>query len=411
MINIAIIGGGVVGSGVFELLEMNSEIINSRSGKKIIAKWVLDIKKFDPNPYGKSLTSNPDDVFGDPSISIIVETMGGCGAAYEFTKRGLASGRHVVTSNKELVAGHGPELLKLAKANGVHYLFEASVGGGIPIIRPLNHDLAANEINSIIAILNGTTNYILTQMRVSGKSFAEALREAKANGYAEADPTSDIEGYDSCRKLAILSSIAFGQYVECDDIFTEGISGVTPEDIQYAHKLGKTIKLVARSRKENGKVYVRVSPLMIGMDNPLANVEDVFNAILLHGNSVGDVMFYGQGAGKLPTASAVAADVIDIVRHPNKFAVKDWEIPSEGNIVPIEECDVKMFVRVMCEKKEHGGCEVVCEKVEASFGKVEYINPIWPNEVVFCTDIIKEGDFKSKIAAFDLISAIRVHMK
>ncbi len=411
MINIAIIGGGVVGSGVFELLTTNSEIIENKSGKNIVAKWVLDIKKFDPNPYGKALTSNPEDVFGDPDVSIIVETMGGKTAAFEFTKRALSSGRHVVTSNKELVAKHGPELMKLAKANGVHYLFEASVGGGIPIIRPLNHDLAANEILSIIAILNGTTNYILSQMKASGKSFAEALREAKANGYAEADPTADIEGYDSCRKIAILSSIAFGQYVDSDDIYTEGISGVTPEDIQYAQKLNKTIKLVARSKKVSDKIFVRVSPLMIGTDNPLANVEDVFNAILLHGDAVGDTMFYGRGAGKLPTASAVVADIIDIVRHSNKFAVKDWEIPSEGNIVPIEDCEVKMFVRVMCEKLEHGGCEVVCERVEKIFGKVEYINPLWPNEIVFYTGIIKEGDFKKKITEFDLISAIRVHKK
>jgi homoserine dehydrogenase len=334
LVYVAVLGYGVVGSGVVEVIRKNALSISGRAGEEISIKKILDIRDFPGDPYRDLITSNADDVFEDDTIKVVVETIGGAGIAYEFTKRAFRSGKHVVTSNKELVAKHGPELLLLARENNVNYLFEASVGGGIPIIRPLHQCLSANEITGITGILNGTTNYILTQMKKEGRDFQDALKGAQQNGYAEADPTADIEGHDACRKIAILSSIAYNQYVDYRKIYTEGITGITPVDMEYAEVMDSVIKLVAISRKDGDSIFARVAPAMISKMHPLANVDDVFNAIVVNGDAIGEAMFYGRGAGKLPTASAVVADIIDIVKHAGSVGKSTWEIKEYNNVRP-----------------------------------------------------------------------------
>lgn len=368
MINVAVLGYGVVGSGVVEIIKKNGMSISEKAGQKICVKKILDIRDFPDSPDRDLITKNPEDIFEDPSIEIIVETIGGAGVAYKFTKDALSKGKHVVTSNKELVATHGPELLKLAKENNVNYLFEASVGGGIPIIRPLNRCLAANEIYRITGILNGTTNYILSQMKREGKNFDEALKEAQAKGYAEADPTADIEGHDACRKIAILSSIAYNEFVDCNNIYTEGISKISLEDMKYAESMNSTVKLIALSEKVGDKIAARVSPAIVKNSNPLYNVENVFNAIIVKGDAIGDVMFYGRGAGKLPTASAVVADVIEIVKHWGTSGGYDWQVKNQDNIIDINDTETKFFVRLKV-KDEYSAKEAV-GKV---FGDVEWV--------------------------------------
>ena len=421
MVHAAIIGGGVVGSGVFEVIEKNGKRIARQAGDQIVVKRVLDIKTFDPPIYGDKLTSSAADVFEDPSICIVAETMGGAGIAYEYTKKALQAGKHVVTSNKELVAKHGPELLQIAKDHQVRYLFEASVGGGIPIIRPLHQCLAANEIYEIVGILNGTTNYILTMMQKEGKDFATALKDAQTNGYAEADPTADVEGIDACRKLAILSSIVFQEYVDSDCIYTEGIANITVEDLQYAEQLGMKIKLIAHAKKiscesetddSSTKIFTRVSPLMIDKCDPLAGVEDVFNAIVVKGDAIGEAMFYGRGAGKLPTASAVVADMIDIVRNPQQNGCSTWELPEQDNVLPIEKCAVNMFIRMVTKNDT----SEYHDKIANIFGKVRYVSldRAPKQEIAFLTDEFTEQDMKNALAQLkssdcvqDVVSCIR----
>ena len=315
MINIAIIGFGVVGSATYYAATQNAGLIKERVGDSVKVKKIVDILDFENHPAPELLTKNFDDVMNDPTISIVVETIGGLNPAYKFTKAALMGGKSVVTSNKELVATHGLELTDIAKKNKVSYLFEASVGGGIPIIRPLKQCLAANQIEEIYGILNGTTNFILTMMREEGKTFDEALKEAQAKGYAERDPTADIEGYDTGRKISILSWIAFGDLVEIERIDRKGISKITAKDIEKAKAAGSVIKLIGRAKLINGKVHCAVAPELIPLSDPLARVEGVYNAIVVKGNFVGDVMFYGQGAGGKATASAVMSDVIEIARH------------------------------------------------------------------------------------------------
>lgn len=352
MTGVAVIGYGVVGSGVVEVIKKNGPSIAKRAGDDIVVKKILDIRDFPDSPDKDLLTHDAEEVFNDSSIDIVVETIGGARIAHEFTKRALQSGRHVVTSNKELVAAHGPELLSLAKENGVSYLFEASVGGGIPIIRPLHQCLAANEISGITGILNGTTNYILTQMKREGKSFDEALKEAQLSGYAEADPTADIEGHDACRKIAILSSIAYGEYVDYRNIPTEGITRLTLQDMHYAESLECVIKLVALSRREDDRIFARVSPAVIKKSHPLANVDDVFNAIVVRGDAIGDAMFYGRGAGKLPTASAVVADIIDIVKHIDSGVRNLWERKGYNNMTEKGANATRLMVRTSVRNAE-----------------------------------------------------------
>lgn len=384
MINVAVLGYGVVGSGVVEVLSRNRKSIAVKASREVKVKYIADIKDIQDDVGDIIVTKDAMDAINDDEVKVLVETIGGVGVAYKFTKAALEAGKHVVTSNKELVATHGPELLELAR-NNVNYLFEASVGGGIPIIRPLNQCLAANEIHGITGILNGTTNYVLTKMFRESMDFQSALKNAQANGYAEADPTADIEGHDACRKIAILSSISYGQFVDCKKIPTEGISNITIEDMQYADQLGKVIKLIAMSRKLDGKVYASVGPTMIDRNHPLANVEDVFNGILVEGDAIGDVMFYGRGAGKLPTASAVVADIIDIAKNIDRNNRISWKVKSEDNMVSPEEMKFKFFVRI--EFKSGAGTEQAVRKI---FGDVRFLTSINENEVVFTTGKISQ---------------------
>lgn len=413
MINVAVIGYGVVGSGVAEVIRKNSQSIGQRAGEEIRVKRILDIRDFPEGPDSGLITKNPEDIFGDDTISIIVETIGGTRIAHEYTKKAFGLKKHVVTSNKELVATHGPELLKLAADNGVSYLFEASVGGGIPIIRPLNQCLAANVINGVTGILNGTTNYILTQMRREGKDFAEALKGAQQNGYAEADPSADIEGRDACRKIAILSSIAYGQFVDCSNIYTEGITKISSADMLYAESMDMVIKLIAVSRRAGDKIFARVSPAMISKQHPLANVEDVFNGIVVKGDAIGDAMFYGRGAGKLPTASAVVADIIDIARHIGSGSGSVWERKDYNNVVDIGESETRFFIRVTTRNSEEARRFIL-----KTFGDAEFIKPGRQeprDELAFVTGKALESRLLDGIEALrgigsvrDVISAIRI---
>lgn len=397
MINVAILGYGVVGSGVAEVIRRNGESINHRAGTEIRVKWILDVRDFPGSPDEDVLTKNADDVFNDESVDIVVETIGGASIAAQFTRRALASGKSVVTSNKELVAAQGPELLQLAKDNRVSYLFEASVGGGIPIIRPLNQCLAANEIHGITGILNGTTNYIFTQMKKEGKSFEDALKEAQQNGYAEQNPTADVEGHDACRKLAILSSIAYNEFVDYSNIYTEGITRVTTADMKYAEAMNGVIKLIATSRKLDGRIFARVSPAIISKEHPLANVEDVFNGIVVKGDAIGDAMFYGRGAGKLPTASAVVADIIDIAKHSETGTNSVWVRTGRNNVLSIEESPAKFLVRVVTENAPEVKKSIV--SIFGQTGFVELNTEIPENELAFVTHIAAEKELEGKLTA------------
>ncbi|NLW12765.1 MAG: homoserine dehydrogenase [Clostridiaceae bacterium] len=379
MINIAILGYGVVGSGVAEVCRMNNESIRRRAGKALNIKKILDLREFPDDPLADRITHNADDIINDPEIAVVVETIGGAGFAYEMSKRALSAGKHVVTSNKELVARHGPELMALAHKNSVNYLFEASVGGGIPIIRPLHKCLAANEIESVIGILNGTTNYILTRMEESGISFEDALAEAQKLGFAEQNPAADIEGIDACRKIAILGSIAFAEYIDSDKIHTEGISSVTVRDMKYASKLGCKVKLLASLKRRPGKLAdIIVAPMLLPASHPVAVAQGVFNAILVNGNALGEAMFYGQGAGKLPTASAVVADVIECMMHLDKTPHDiTWNVTQRENVVPHSECSVQALVRI-----NKNGNISAAESLFEPFG-MERIEEIYADETAY----------------------------
>jgi homoserine dehydrogenase len=347
MIKIAILGYGTIGSGVAETLDINRDIIAARAGEEVEVKYVLDLRDFPGQPVQEKIVHDISVIQNDSEISIVVETMGGTNPAYDFVKSMLESKKSVVTSNKELVAAHGAELMEIAAANHVNFFFEASVGGGIPIIRPLNTSLTPDDVQEITGILNGTTNYILTKMDREGLSFAEVLKEAQDLGYAERDPSADVEGGDACRKIAILSSLAYGRQVVYTDIHTEGITNITPEDFQYAAKLGMSIKLLGSSKKVNGQVYAMVAPKLVANDSPLYAVSDVYNAVMVQGNIVGTLMFYGSGAGKFPTAAAVVADVIEAVKHADysitvswgkeKLELADWKATVQKFMVRLPE--------------------------------------------------------------------------
>lgn len=405
MAKIAIMGFGVVGSGVYEVLTKNAKAIAKRAGEEIEIKYILDIRQFPDHPAKDLITNDFERILSDDEVSIVVETIGGIEPAYTYTKRLLEKGKHVVTSNKELVARFGPELLKLAKEKNINYFFEASVGGGIPIIRPLQNCLAANQITEIAGILNGTTNYILTQMSKFSLSFEQALKEAQEKGYAERNPSNDVDGHDACRKIAILSSIAYSHYVNYEYIYTEGISKITKEDMQYAEELGCTIKLIAMSKKlDSSNVFARVSPLMILQKSPFANVDDVFNAILVKGDAIGDVMFYGQGAGKLPTASAVVGDVIDIVKHIDKSYVYTWAISGDIKVLDINSTSSRFFVRVKYKEATKAK-----DAVSLLFNDCMIVNthkPIGKNEFAFVTHEMKEMEFYDKINQFEKLPVI-----
>ena len=334
MIQIAVLGYGTVGSGVAEVLTRNQKIIDERAGEEIRIKYVLDLRDFPGDPIQEKIVHDYDIVVNDPEVRIVVEVMGGVNPAFDFVKRALEAGKSVCTSNKELVARHGVELLKIAREHHVNFFFEASCGGGIPIIRPMVTSLTGDKIDEITGILNGTTNYILSEMAAEDSEFDVVLKEAQDKGYAERNPAADVEGFDACRKIAILSSLAYGKYVDFEDIYTEGITKITSADIQYAKSWGASIKLLATSRIVDGRVYAMVSPVMLDANDPLYSVNGVFNAIFVHGNMLGDAMFYGSGAGKLPTASAVVGDVVDAARHPEGNGMMAWseESCSSGSL-------------------------------------------------------------------------------
>ena len=403
MINVAILGYGTVGSGVFEVLNENKESISRRAGQELHVKYVLDLRDFPGQPVEKVLVHDYEQIVSDPEVDIVVEVMGGVEPAYTFVKKALLAGKNVCTSNKALVAKHGRELMDIAKEKSINFLFEASCGGGIPIIRPLNSSLTADEIDEITGILNGTTNYILTEMAEKGSDFADVLKEAQDLGYAERNPEADVEGYDACRKIAILSSLAFGRQVDYEDIYTEGISKITATDIKYAKAMGQMIKLLAVSRKVDGSFYAMVSPVLVGPSDPLYSVNGVFNAIFVHGNVLGDAMFYGSGAGKLPTASAVVADVVDEARHLNRSIMAFWS-SKKLELTDISNSSRKFFVRVK------GTPETELAKVQEVFGNVQpVIVADVDGEFGFVTEEMTEAEYKAKAESFgEVLGMIRV---
>lgn len=399
MIKIAVLGYGTVGSGVVKVLNTNANIIAKRAGQEVEVKYVLDLRDFPGDPVEGKVVHDFNVIVDDPEISIVVETMGGTKPAYEYVKKSLLSGKSVCTSNKELVAAYGAELVHIAKSKSVNFLFEASVGGGIPVIRPLNQSLTADKIERINGILNGTTNYILTKMANDGSDFADVLKEAQELGYAEKDPTADVEGYDACRKIAILTSLAYGQQVDYQDIYTEGITKITAEDFKYAKAMGASIKIFGSSKKVGGRLYAMVAPQMIKSDNPLFAVNDVFNAICVTGNMLGDVMFYGKGAGKEATASAVVSDVVDAVKHMNINVMTIWE-DEKLPVSPMDEMKNRFFVRIGAEEKE---------KAVKTFDEIEAVDAGIDGEFGFVTGVMTEGEFNDAMAEFDtFITRIRV---
>ncbi|MEA4890238.1 MAG: homoserine dehydrogenase [Clostridiaceae bacterium] len=409
MIEIAILGYGVVGSGVAEVCRMNQDMIRKRAGEQIHIKKILDIRDFPGDPYADRITHDQDDIFLDPQISVVVETIGGAGMAYQLSCRALEAGKHVVTSNKELVATYGPELMKLAQEKGVSYMFEASVGGGIPIIRPLHKCLSANVVKTIIGILNGTTNYILTRMDQDGIDFAKALLEAQAQGYAEQNPTADIEGIDACRKIAILGSITLGEYIDCRLIYTEGISNITAADFLYAKALQSKIKLIGRFRRhDNGTADLIVAPMLILRDHPVAVADGVFNAIMVEGNALGEAMFYGRGAGKLPTASAVVADVIECAMHINRVPhLIPWNRSERQIVLPHGDCPVKALIRLKADLPA-----VQVESAFAAYGlqKTEPANKSEQAWLVGLNGTLSEDMLSARLDAFgeQTISRLRI---
>ena len=387
MIKIAVLGYGTVGSGVVEVIEKNKDMVNKKAGEELSIKYILDLRDFPGDPYENKVVHDYQTIVNDPEIQIICETMGGTGAAYEFTKQALQVGKSVCTSNKELVAAHGPELLTMAKEHKCNYLFEASVGGGIPIIRPLNYSLTAEKIESITGILNGTTNYILSKMEKEGADFDAVLKRAQEKGYAERNPEADVEGYDACRKIAILSSLMLGENVDYRKVYTEGITKITATDFAYAKEMDMSIKLLAMSKEVGDETLAMVAPFMISADHPLHMVNGVFNAVFVHGNMLGDSMYYGKGAGKLPTASAVVSDVIDCARHIGKVIMCFWDA-MDAKLMNVEEAENKFFFRV---KSGNG------EKVKAVFGEVKSVKLSgMDEEEAFVTSLMKEKDFTEK---------------
>jgi len=353
MKKVAVLGFGTVGSGVVEVMEQNAAFIEKNAGEALEVKYIVDVRDFPGSPYADRLVKDFSLVEKDPEVSIVVETIGGVGVAYEFTKRSLLAGKSVVTSNKELVATKGLELLGIARERNLNYLFEASVGGGIPIIRPITQCLAANRIDEIFGILNGTTNYILTEMITQGRSFADALKSAQELGYAEQDPSADIEGKDACRKISILSDLCFGEETDPALVPTEGITGVTLEDVKLAAGLGYRIKLLGRAvRREDGGFSAYVAPHLLSEKLLLSRVDGVMNGIVVRGNALGESMFYGAGAGKLPTASAVVADVMDAARHSERRRDIGWGPAVPGQLRDAGELKTRWFVRAALKPEE-----------------------------------------------------------
>lgn len=397
-VDIAVLGYGTVGSGVVEVIKTNQDSINKKAGKDINVKYVLDLREFPGDPVQEILVHDYNVIVNDPDVQIVVEVMGGVNPAYSFVKQALEAGKSVATSNKELVAKHGAELLTIAEEKNVNFFYEASVGGGIPIIRPLMNCLTAEKIDEVTGILNGTTNYILSKMYFEGLDFATVLKEAQALGYAERNPEADVEGYDAGRKIAILSSMVCEKQVDFEDVATEGITKISTEDIVYAKKMGRAVKLLARSKQQDGKMFAMVAPFMLGSDHPLYSVNGVFNAIFVHGNMLGDAMFYGSGAGKLPTASAVVADIVEAAKQLGNHVKIHWSQEKEqlGNIADAVNT---FFVRVPAEQ---------LDKAKELFGEVEVVDAQIAGEIGFVTAPVKEAEFASKSENLSIINRIRL---
>lgn len=394
---IAVMGYGTIGSGVVEVLEVNKDLIAARAGEPIEVTYILDLREFPGDPYEDKIVHDYKTIVEDEEVGIVVEAMGGVEPAYTFVKAMLESGKHVATSNKNLVAAKGAELLAIARERGLNFMFEASVGGGIPIIRPLNNALTAEKIEEITGILNGTTNYMLTRMANEGVSFDAVLKDAQAKGYAEADPTADVEGYDPCRKIAILTSLVCGKQVDYEDIYTEGITKITSEDFAYAKAMDCSIKLLASSKSAGDSYRCMVAPFMLAKSHPLCGVNDVFNAVFVHGNMLGDAMFYGSGAGKLPTASAVVADIVDITKHANVNIRVEWS-QDKMELVDYKESMNRFFVRTTSDK----------EAVEAAFGAVEYVEGVVAGEAGFTTAAMTEAAFAEAAEKIAVLNRIRL---
>ena len=396
MTKIAVLGYGTVGSGVVQVLKTNASIITEKAGEEIEVKRVLDLRDFPGDPVQEIVTHEFTDIEQDDEISVVVETMGGTKPAYDFVKRSILAGKSVCTSNKALVADHGTELIRIAKEKGVHFFFEASVGGGIPILRPLNRCLVADELLSIDGILNGTTNFILTKMADEGSAYEDVLKEAQALGYAEADPTADVEGYDTCRKIAILTALAYGAQVDYEDITTIGISKITATDIAYAKKMGRVIRLLGSSRREDGRLYALVAPFMMGAENPLYSVNGVFNAIMVTGNMLGEVMFYGQGAGKEATASAVVTDIVEAVKNRDIAVEIRWDAEKQ-KVEPLDTMKNTFFIRLETSEKA---------KATEVFGDKTLIEGVADGEFALVTDTMTEKEFEEKIAGFTTCKSV-----
>lgn len=402
MINIAILGYGTVGSGVFQVLKENNEIIKNNVGDDVNVKYILDLRDFPGDPAEDKIVHNYEKILADPEIKVVVEVMGGINPAYDFVRAALESGKSVCTSNKELVEKHGTELIKIAKDSGLNFLFGASVGGGIPIIRTIAACLTADEIVEVSGILNGTTNYMLTRMYEDGASYEDVLKEAQELGYAEANPTADVEGHDACRKIAILTSMISGNEVNYEDIYCEGITKITRADIAYAKALNSKIKLVAMSKKVDNAYSPMVAPFIVKNDHPLYTVDGAFNSVYINGNMLGDAMFYGSGAGKYPTASAVCADVVGACRNLNRNLTIGWK-SGKQELVPFEEIKRCFLIRFSGKASDY------IEQLVADFGDIKTIENIAEDEFAIETQEISEKLVNEKVKNyFNIKNMLRI---
>lgn len=410
MSKIAVLGYGVVGSGTVEVFYKTKQNVEQKTGKEMDIKYILDLRDFPDSLYKSKFTKDFNVILSDTEVDIVVEVLGGLSPAFEYVKSSLEAGKSVVSSNKELIAAHGATLLRIAKENNVNIFFEASVGGGIPIIRPIHQCLIANEINEIAGILNGTTNFILTKMIRETMSFEDALALAKELGYAERDPSADVDGHDACRKICILSSLAFGKHVYPNQVHTEGISSITSADVEYATSWGGVIKLIARSARAGEHINAIVSPALISYNSQLSSVDDVFNGILVRGDATGDVVFYGKGAGKLPTASAVVADIIEAARATKTNQTLTWVDSDKNMVVDYKQVETAKYVRLSCKDSE-----AVFKLVEKVFGKVERLlrKGGKNDELAFITPVLREAEIDNRLSKLEaeglkVLSTIRV---
>ena len=409
MIAVALMGHGVVGSGVAEILYTHKQKLFSAIGEEIELKHILDLREFPDSPYAARFTKNFRDIADDIEVRVVVETMGGLHPAYEFVRECLSKGKSVVTSNKELVAAYGAELLAVASQQNANFLFEASVGGGIPIIRPINQCLVANNVSEIAGILNGTTNFILTKMFREGSSFDEALKLAQELGYAERNPAADVEGHDACRKICILASLAFGKHIYPEAVHTEGITAITAADVAYAERWGGVIKLIGSVKKlSRDYIDIIVAPMFVPAHSQLASIDDVFNGIMVRGDCTGDVVFYGKGAGKLPTASAVVADVVDSIKHLRSRKYLSWADSDNSSVLPYRESVRAMFVRGVADDKA-----AAYDRAKALFGELHPLqrDGAPEHETAFITEPMTLAAFEEKLSqltGFTPESVIRI---